>query len=83
MVCPRCGSQNVNVQMVTETQLKDKHHGVVWWLFVGWWWIPIKWLFFTLPALIIKIFSHKKQKMVTKQSTVCICQQCGNTWTVE
>ena len=83
MVCPKCGSQNVTVQVVNDIELKDKHHGVIWWLFVGWWWIPCKWLFFTLPALIIKIFRRKKQKVVTHQKTICACQQCGNTWTVE
>lgn len=80
MQCPRCHSQFVNVQVVTETKLKDKHHGVLWWLFVGWWWIPTKWLFFTLPALIFKLFSHKKQKVVSKQQTVCVCQTCGFRW---
>ena len=39
MKCPNCGSENVNVQLVTETQLKDKHHGCLWWLCVSWWWI--------------------------------------------
>ena len=26
MNCPKCGSENVNVQMVSESQLKTKHH---------------------------------------------------------
>ena len=26
----------------------------------GWWWVPIKWLFFTLPALIFAIFGRKR-----------------------
>lgn len=30
MVCPKCGSENVSVQMVTETQLITKHHGILW-----------------------------------------------------
>ena len=25
MKCPKCGSENVNVQMVTESKLKTKH----------------------------------------------------------
>lgn len=83
MICPRCGSQNVNIQVITNTKLKDKHHGVGWWLFVGWWWVPCKWFFFTLPALIIKLIGHKKQKVVQTQQTVCICQQCGNQWAIK
>ena len=67
MVCPKCGSNDVNVQVVQETQLTDKHHGIFWWLFIGWWWLPLKWLFFTLPALIVKIFAPKRKKL--KQNT--------------
>ncbi len=80
MVCPKCGSSNVNIQMVNEVKLKNKHHGLFWWLFIGWWWIPFKWLFLTLPALLFKIFGHKKQKAVNKQKTMCTCQQCGHSW---
>ena len=35
--CPQCGSTNVNVQMVTDTKLVDKHHGCLWWVCIGWW----------------------------------------------
>ena len=80
MYCPKCGSSNVNVQIVTQTQLKKKHHSVLWWLFVGWWWIPFKWIFFTLPALIVKIFAPKKQKLKQKNVSMCVCQNCGHTW---
>ena len=80
MQCPNCGSENVSVQMVTETQLVDKHHGIIWWICIGWWWIFIKWLVFTLPALIVKIFAPKKQKLKQKQKSVCVCQNCGYHW---
>lgn len=80
MKCPKCGSENVSVQIVTDTKLVDKHHGIVWWLCVGWWWLFIKWFVFTLPALIFKIFGHKKQKVKTRQRKVCVCQNCGHNW---
>ena len=64
MKCPKCGSENVTVTVVNEQQIKNKHHGIFWWLCVGWWWVPIKWLFFTLPALIIAIFVPKKKKII-------------------
>lgn len=83
MQCPKCNSTNVNVQIVTETKLKNKHHGIIWWLFVGWYWIPIKWLVFTLPALIFKIFGHKKQKVKQTNKQVCVCQVCGNAWEIK
>jgi len=30
----------------------------------------------------VKIFGHKKQKLVTKQRTMCVCQNCGYTWEI-
>lgn len=83
MQCPKCGSENVQVQVINEVKLKNKHHGVIWWIFVGWWWLMIKWLFLTIPALIVKIFSRKKQKAKNIQRTMCVCQSCGNTWYIK
>ncbi len=80
MVCPKCNSNNVNTNVINEVTLKNQHHGIIWWLFVGWWWVPIKWIVFTLPALIVALFGHKKQKAVNKQKTVCVCQECGYRW---
>jgi predicted nucleic-acid-binding Zn-ribbon protein len=80
MVCPKCGSTNVNVQAVSESQLKNKHHGFFWWIFIGWWWLIIKWFCFTIPALIVKIFVPKRQKLKTQHFAMCVCQNCGNSW---
>lgn len=82
MKCPKCGSENVSVQVVTETELKEKKHGVIWWVCVGWWWIPIKWLVFTLPALIIAIFKPKKYKTKTHTKKMAACNNCGKSWNV-
>ena len=82
MVCPKCNSENVSVQVINEVELKNKHHGIVWWILVGWWWIPIKWIVFTIPALIVKIFGHKKVKTINKEKSVCVCQNCGHRWDV-
>lgn len=80
MVCPKCGSNNINVQVVNEIHLKDAHHGFFWWIFVGWWWVPIKWICFTVPAIIAKMVGYKKQKTSNKQKTICVCQNCGYSW---
>ena len=80
MTCPHCGSSNVTVQAVSESQLKTKHRGCLWWLLISWWWLPIKWILFTIPALIVKIFAPKRQKIVTTHSTLCVCQECGHSW---
>jgi len=83
MKCPKCGSENVKVTVVNEQQIKNKHHGIIWWLFIGWWWVPIWWLFFTLPALIVAIFAPKRKKVLNKQKTVCVCQNCAHRWDVK
>lgn len=80
MVCPKCNSNNVNIQAMQDVKIKNKHRGILYWVFVGWWWIPIKWLVFTLPALIIAIFKPKRQKIVTKNYSMCVCQECGYSW---
>lgn len=80
MICPKCGSTNASVQMVTDTKLVNKHHGIIWWIFVGWWWLLIKWLVFTIPAIIVKIFAPKKQKLKQKHYSECVCQDCGYHW---
>ena len=73
-VCPMCNSRNVNIQIVNESYLKNVHHGLTWWLLIGWWWIPIKWIFLTLPALIFKIIgSNKRKKIINKTSKKAIC----------
>ena len=77
LTCPKCGSSNIAFQAVTT--IKNKHHGFLWWLFIGFWWVPLKWLLFFLPALIIKIFVGKKVKSVVTSEAVC--QNCGNHWT--
>ncbi len=79
-VCPKCGSQNVNVQVVTESKLVNKRHGCLWWMFVGLWWVPIKWVLFTVPALIAKVFFPKRQRLEQSTRSVCVCQGCGHHW---
>lgn len=83
MKCPKCGSENVSVQIVTDAHLVDQHHGCLWWLCVGWWWIPVKWICFTVPALLLKIFVPKRQKLQQSQHTECVCQNCGHHWKAE
>ena len=80
MKCPKCGSENVTVNVINEMKLKNKGKGIAYYLFVWWWWAPIKWIVFTLPALLFALFGRKKQKIVNKQKTVCCCQQCGYSW---
>ncbi len=80
MICPKCNSNNVNVQISNETQLVTKHHGVIWWIFIGWWWVPLKWFFFTVPTLILKLLRPARYKAKTITHSNCVCQDCGYHW---
>lgn len=82
MQCIKCGSNNVNIQVVNESKLVTKHHGLIWWLCIGWWWIFFKWIFLTIPALIIAIFVGKRKTIKNIQRKVAVCQECGNTWDI-
>lgn len=74
--CPKCGSDNVNVQTVAHVKSKGK--GCLYWLLIGWWFEFFMWLFFTIPMIIVKIFGRKKTQ--TKMKTYAVCQHCGHTW---
>lgn len=76
MICPKCGSDYVSAQTVTTGKLQ-KGHGALWWIFIGWWWVPIKWIFFTPFAFILALFGSKKYKLKLSKETVCVCQKCG------
>lgn len=80
MTCPKCGSDKVNIQIASETKIKKKRRGLIYWLCFGWLLEMILWLFLTLPMLIIKIFKPKKYKAKTTHKAMCVCQACGNSW---
>ena len=80
MTCPKCKSSNIHASIITETKLKAKHRGIIWWLCIGWWWVGFKWIVFTIPALFVKIFAPKRYKLKMKQRTVWVCSNCGRQW---
>lgn len=82
MICPKCGSENVNVQVVSETKLKKKHHGLIYWLCCVWLLDLMLWLFLTLPRLIVAIFKPTKYKTKTIHKSMWVCQNCGHKWYV-
>ncbi len=103
MFCPNCNSDNVKVESVQEnlgstefsrTDTKEKKHGCLWWLLVGWelWILNIlSWIFLFIPRVLLHIGRRKKyvSKTTTQMvnhivyKTVCTCQNCGNTWTID
>lgn len=73
MICPRCGSSNVKVAIVTD--VKTKHRGCFAWLL----WILLAICTVGL-IIIIPIITNTKTK--TKHRTEAVCQNCGCTWRV-
>ena len=73
MTCPKCNSEDVDVQAVTET--KTKRRGCLRWLL---------WLFLAVITLglilIIPLITNSKTKSKTRN--MAICQSCGNSWKV-
>lgn len=46
---------------------RTKRQGFGWWLFIGWWWYPIKWIYFSIPRFIIcKIYKAITSRKNTK-----------------
>mgnify|MGYP003426723900 CR=1 FL=1 len=79
MKCPKCGSENVTVQLVGKPMEKKKH-GVWWWVLVGWWWVPLKWIGFFGVAIVMKIVSIVGHKVKNEQIARCVCNDCAYVW---
>lgn len=80
--CPKCGSENVTVQVFqeeagtttiskTRSKYKEKRHGCLWWLLIGWWWWIIDLLLwiFLFPVKLIQAVTRKR-KYKGKSTTV-------------
>jgi len=105
MVCPKCQSEHIDVQVFQENrgsetqsqtnfQFKEKGHGVLWWICIGWWYVPfIKlplWLI-AFPFMAVMRLGRKKkyQGSATGRSStqnqidyrrVFLCKDCGHSW---
>lgn len=71
MVCPRCGSENVRVQIVTD--VKTTHRGCFGWLC----WILLA---ICTLGLIIIIPLITNSKTESHSHAVAVCQNCGHRW---
>ncbi len=76
MICPRCNSQNVISQAVTETTTREKIKGF------GWIKSCIGYLLFSIPGILCGLCGMGKGKSKTTTTTriVHVCQNCGNRW---
>lgn len=68
MKCPKCKSEDVKVQIVSEEVVRTYKHSLFYRLLIGWWLKPIIWIC-TLPFRMIgnaltelrQIFQHRAQ----------------------
>lgn len=76
MQCPKCGSNHVNSQPITETTTKTKTKGF------GWIKSCLGFLLFSIPGILCGLCGMGKGKSKTTTTTriVHICQNCGNQW---
>ena len=74
MICPKCGSQNVNVQIIqTGGKTKKKGNGVG-----G----HVNNAARGITAVCTLVWKKSKggEKTTFQNESVCICQNCGNSW---
>lgn len=85
MTCPKCKSENVSVQVVNESKLVKKHHSIIWWLCIGWWFVTLMWIIFFVPKFFIKLFGlgHKNYKIDNITTKKAVCQNCGNVFNIK
>ena len=79
LTCTRCGSENITVQLINKQELKYDRPGCLWWILIGWWWIPFKWIYLTLFAILLKALGPKN-KLVNKVESYKVCNNCGHYW---
>lgn len=77
MTCPKCGSEHVTVQAITETKTKTKYRGCLSWAM----WILLAVLTCGL-ILIIPAVTNSRTKTKNKTHTEAVCQCCGHRWRV-
>lgn len=44
-----------------------KKHGCLWWLCIGWWWLPTKWVFYSIPAYLTRKIKEIAQTQAAPQ----------------
>lgn len=76
MTCPKCGSENITSQAITETTTKEKIKGF------GCIKSCLGFVFFSIPGILCGLCGMGKGKSKTKSRTrvICICQNCGHQW---
>lgn len=79
LTCTQCGSENISVQLINKQELHHDKPGCLWWAIIGWWWVPVKWIFLTLFAILLKVL-RPKNKLVNRVEAHKVCNNCGHHW---
>ena len=76
MICPKCGSNHVTSQAVTETSTQTKTKGF------GCIKACLGYLLFSIPGILCGLcgMGKEKRKTATHTRVIHICQNCGNQW---
>lgn len=76
MICPKCGSNHVTSQAVTETSTQTKTKGF------GCIKACLGYLLFSIPGILCGLcgMGKEKRKTTTHTRVIHICQNCGNQW---
>lgn len=106
ITCPECGSSNIDIQVFqenngsktitkTKSKYKEKRHGCLWWLCMGWWWWIVDlaiWIFFFIPRVLLSIARKRNYKGKSKSTSktvndidyksIGVCMSCGHHWEV-
>lgn len=97
MKCPRCKSEFVNFQRESTgnigggtnrvvIQQAKKSKGCLYWIAIGWWWVPMYWLM--IGWWWRPLFGGKTRGGLnihankTLNRTMAVCQSCGYSWKV-
>lgn len=80
MVCPKCKSENVTTQIVSEQVIRKHHKGLLLKLISPF--IAIFKFMFLFATWPFRIFGHTTKHTLTEHKTMCVCQNCGKTWQI-
>lgn len=84
--CPKCGSEKTKLS----TAHNKQKHGIVWWVFVGWWWIAlslmigififllIDWWMFIIAKAQNKGYVWKCVQWFSLDKKYYHCEKCGH-----
>lgn len=73
MNCPKCSSENVNVQIVTD-KIKTSHTSFIRTL--------CRWFLILCTCGLWLLVPKRKENSKVKNSSMAVCQNCGHRWKV-